>query len=132
MIKNKVTKLNTFEVNFKSNLNLLLRNDQKTNLDIYNTVQNIIKKIQDFGDNALLDLVSKYDGIKVNKIKELKISQEQLKLAYTSLNIDEKQALELAAHRIKSFHERQIPTDLEYQDEDICFTNFGPSWIAGS
>ena len=117
MIKNKVTKLNTFEVNFKSNLNLLLRNDQKTNLDIYNTVQNIIKKIQDFGDNALLDLVSKYDGIKVNKIKELKISQEQLKLAYTSLNIEEKQALELAANRIKSFHQRQIPTDLEYQDD---------------
>ncbi|MDC0531001.1 histidinol dehydrogenase [Alphaproteobacteria bacterium] len=117
MIKNKVTKLNTFEINFKSDLNLLLRNDQKTNLDIYNTVQNIIKKIQDFGDKALLDLVRKYDGIKVNKIKELKISQEQLKLAYTSLNIDEKQALELSANRIKSFHQRQIPTDLEYQDD---------------
>ena len=117
MIKNKVTKLNTFEVNFKSNLNLLLRNDQKTNLDIYNTVLSIKNKIQEFGDKALLDLVRKYDGIKVNKVEDLKITQKQLKLAYESLNIQEKQALELAANRIKSFHQRQIPTDLEYQDD---------------
>ena len=116
-MNNKVTKLNTLEENFKSNLNLLLRNDQETDLDINNTVSHIIKKIQEFGDKALLDLVSKYDGIKVNKIEELKISQKQLKVAYTSLNTDEKQALEIAANRIKSFHQRQIPTDFEYQDD---------------
>jgi histidinol dehydrogenase len=117
MAKNKVTKLNTLDKNFKSNLNFLLQNDQQTDLDIYNTVMNIIKKIKEFGDKSLLDLVSKYDGIKVDKIQELKISQKQLKLAYTSLNIDEKQALDLAAKRIKSFHQLQIPTDLEYQDD---------------
>ena len=117
MTENKVTKLNTFEDNFKSNLSLLLRNDQETDLDIYNTVLNIINKIQECGDKALLDLVRKYDGIKVDKIEELKISQKQLKSAYASLNIEEKQALEIAANRIKSFHQRQIPTDLEYQDD---------------
>ena len=117
MTDNKVTKLNTFEKNFKSNLSLLLRNDKETDFDIYNTVLNIKNKIQEFGDKALLDYVSKYDGIKFDKIEELKISQKQLKLAYASLNIDEKQALELASNRIKSFHQRQIPTDLEYQDD---------------
>ena len=117
MNKNKVTKLNTLEQNFQSNLNKLLRNDQEINVDIHNTVLNIIKKIQEFGDKALLDLVDKYDGIKVDKIEQLKISQKQLKLAYTSLNNNEKQALELAASRIRSFHELQIPMDLEYQDD---------------
>ena len=114
---NKVKKLNISEDNFKSNLSLLLRNNQETNLDTYNTVLNIINKIQEFGNKALLDLVRKYDGIKVNKVEDLKITQKQLKLAYESLNIQEKQALELAANRIKSFHQRQIPTDLEYQDD---------------
>ena len=66
MTKNKVTKLSILDKNFKSNLNLLLRNDKKTDSDIYNTVQNIIKKIQEFGDKALLDLVNKSDGIEVN------------------------------------------------------------------
>ena len=117
MNKNKVTKLNTLEQNFQSNLNKLLRNDQEINVDIHNTVLNIIKKIQEFGDKALLDLVDKYDGIKVDKIEQLKISQKQLKLSYTSLNNNEKQALELAASRIRSFHEHQIPMDLEYQDD---------------
>ena len=97
--------------------NKLLRNDQETNIDIHNTVLNIIKQIQEFGDKALVDLVDKYDGIKVDKIEQLKISQKQLKLAYTSLNNNEKQALELAASRIRSFHQHQIPTDLEYQDD---------------
>ena len=114
---NKVKKLNISEDNFKSNLSLLLRNNQETNRDTYNTVLNIINKIQEFGNKALLDLVRKYDGIKVNKVEDLKITQKQLKLAYESLNIQEKQALELAANRIKSFHQRQIPTDLEYQDD---------------
>ena len=72
MNKNKVTKLNTLEQNFQSNLNKLLRNDQEINVDIHNTVLNIIKKIQEFGDKALLDLVDKYDGIKVDKIEQLK------------------------------------------------------------
>ena len=114
---NKVKKLNISEDNFKSNLSLLFRNNQETNRDTYNTVLNIINKIQEFGNKALLDLVRKYDGIKVNKVEDLKITQKQLKLAYESLNIQEKQALELAANRIKSFHQRQIPTDLEYQDD---------------
>ena len=46
MNKNKVTKLNTLEQNFQSNLNKLLRNDQEINVDIHNTVLNIIKKMQ--------------------------------------------------------------------------------------
>ena len=117
MTVNKVKKLNISEDNFKSNLSLLLRNNQETDRDTYNTVLNIINKIQEFGNKALLDLVRKYDGIKVNKVEDLKITQKQLKLAYESLNIQEKQALELAANRIKSFHQRQIPTDLEYQDD---------------
>ena len=117
MTKNKVTKLNISDDNFKSNLSLLLRNNQETDRDTYNTVLNIINKIQEFGNKALLDLVRKYDGIKVNKVEDLKITQKQLKLAYESLNIEEKQALEIAANRIKSFHQRQIPTDLEYQDD---------------
>ena len=117
MTVNKVKKLNISEDNFKSNLSLLLRNNQETDRDTYNTVLNIINKIQEFGNKALLDLVRKYDGIKVNKVEDLKITQKQLKLAYESLNIQEKRALELAANRIKSFHQRQIPTDLEYQDD---------------
>jgi histidinol dehydrogenase len=117
MTKNKVTKLDISDNNFKSNLSLLLRNNQETDRDIYNTVLIIINKIQEFGNKALIDLVRKYDGIKVDKIEDLKISQKQIKLAYESLNIEEKQALELAANRIKSFHQRQIPTDLEYQDD---------------
>ena len=90
MNKNKVSKLNTLEQNFQSNLNKLLRNGQEINVDIHNTVLNIIKQIQEFGDKALLDLVDKYDGIKVDKIEQLKISQKQLKLAYTSLNNNER------------------------------------------
>ncbi|MDC1356560.1 histidinol dehydrogenase [Pseudomonadota bacterium] len=117
MTLNKVKKLNISEDNFKSNLSLLLRNNQETDRDTYNTVLNIINKIQELGNKALLDLVRKYDGIKVNKVEDLKITHKQLKLAYESLNIQEKQALELAANRIKSFHQRQIPTDLEYQDD---------------
>ncbi len=117
MIKQKVTKLNTSNANFKSELRLLMRDDQKSNSELYNTVFTILKKVKKSGDKALIELVKKFDGINVNIIEDLKISQKTLKSAYISLNKNEKQALNFAAKRIKSFHQRQIPSDINYQDD---------------
>ena len=102
---------------FEKKLNIILKVDQKNQLNLYNTVFEIIKKIQESGDDALIDFVHKFDSAKINKIDELYISKDVLKDAYNSLRKEEKQALNIAAERIKKFHKRQIPIDIKYKDD---------------
>ena len=108
--------INIKDRNFKNKLNGLIRVDQKNQSNLYNIVFNIIQKIQKLGDSALIEFVNKFDSKKINKIEELFIPKNVLKNAYHSLKKEEKQALNIAAKRIKKFHTHQIPIDLKYKD----------------
>ncbi len=108
--------INFKDRNFKNKLNGLMRVDQKNQSNLYNIVFNIIQKIQKLGDSALIEFVNKFDSKKINKIEELFITKDVLKNAYNSLKKEEKQALNIAAKRIKKFHTHQIPIDLKYKD----------------
>ena len=109
--------LKTSDKNFKSDLKLLLSKDDNYNLNLHNTVNNIIKKIRKSGDQALLQMVNKLDCIEIDKIENLKISQSKLKSAYNNLQKDQKEALNFAAKRISSFHKKQIPKNIKYSDD---------------
>ena len=108
--------INIKDRNFKNKLNGLIRVDQKNQSNLYNIVFNIIQKIQKLGDSALIEFVNKFDSKKINKIEELFIPKDVLKNAYYSLKKEEKQALNIAAKRIKKFHTHQIPIDLKCKD----------------
>ena len=105
MLESQTKILNSKDEDFKKKLNIILKVDQKNQLNLYNTVFDIIKKIQESGDDALIDFVHKFDSAKINKIDELYISKDVLKNAYNSLKKEEKQALNIAAERIKKFQE---------------------------
>ena len=116
MAESETKIINIKDKNFKNKLKALIRVDQKDQLNIYNTVFNIIKNIQKLGDSALIEFVNKFDSKKINNIEELYIEKDVLKNAYNSLKKKEKQALNIAAERIKKFHIHQIPADIEYKD----------------
>ncbi len=109
--------INIKDKNFKNKLNGLMRKEQINKLNLYNTVFNIIQEIQKLGDSALIEFVNKFDNKKINKIEELYITKDVLKNAYISLKKEEKQALNIAAERIKKFHKHQIPIDIKYKDK---------------
>ena len=117
MTKCNYKKLNTLDRDFQSDLKSLIHNNSKNNSNLHITVSNILKKVEKGGDEALLNLVKKFDGINVKNIEELKISHKILKLAYKNLKKEEKEALNTAADRIKSFHKYQKPKDFSYKDD---------------
>ena len=100
MIEKQVKILKTSDINFYSELKLLLNKGGDYNLNIYEIVFDIIKKIRKSGDQALLEMVKKLDGIDTDKVEALKVNQSILKLAYNNLQKDQKQALNFAAKRI--------------------------------
>ena len=116
MVKQQTTILNTSDFNFKSKLKLLLSKEDNHTLNLYETVDGIIKDIRKFGDKALLEMVEKLDGINADKVQSLQVSQESLKFAYNNLQKEQRLALNFAAKRISSFHKKQIPKNIIYSD----------------
>ena len=108
--------LKTNDENFKEKFEFLLRKRQTNQSNLYKTVYDIIEKVKKEGDLGLKELVQNFDKIKLNKIEELYISKNILKEAYLNLKKEEKIALDLAAKRIKEFHEHQKPRNIDYND----------------
>ena len=108
--------LKTNDENFKEKFEFLLRSRQTNQSNLYKTVYDIIEKVKKEGDLGLKELVQNFDKIKANKIEELYISKNILKEAYLNLKKEEKIALDLAAKRIKEFHEHQKPSNIYYKD----------------
>ena len=108
--------LKTNDENFKEKFECLLRSRQTNQSNLYKTVYDIIEKVKKEGDLGLKELVQNFDKIKINKIGELYISKNILKEAYFNLKKEEKIALDLAAKRIKEFHEYQKPRNIDYND----------------
>ena len=72
-------------------------------------VDAILTQVADQGDQALLDLSERFDGVRPDP---LRIPSERLKAAWHACDPALQQALELAHGRILDFHRRQLPVDL--------------------
>ena len=116
MTKKKVKILKSYDMNFKYELKSLLSKDDKYNQNVYDIVFGIIQKVRKSGDSALLELIKKFDKLEVNKVEKISIDKSTLKLAYESLPKEQKQALVFASNRIKAFHKKQLPKNINYTD----------------
>jgi histidinol dehydrogenase len=70
------------------------------------TVREIIKRVKQEGDKALIEYMEKFDGIKLSE-DTLEIPYEELENAYNEIEEDVRSALEIAHERIRRFHELQ-------------------------
>ncbi|WP_080145383.1 histidinol dehydrogenase [Marinilactibacillus piezotolerans] len=69
---------------------------------VMETVQSMIKTVQQNGDRALLDYSKQFDRVELD---ELTISKEKLKEAYESLPSDLREALEAAKENIEQYQQ---------------------------
>ncbi|MDG3087686.1 histidinol dehydrogenase [Vibrio hannami] len=82
-------------------------------------VESVIKKVRAEGDEAILELTEKFDGIRPESIR---VSQEEIEAASERLTDEMKQALEQAYTNISTFHKAQKPQPLsvETQPGVVC------------
>ena len=70
-------------------------------------VLNILAEIKTGGDDALLRYTKQFDRLSVKDVSDLEIGQADLELAYRSLPTEQAKALEIAAQRVRAYHEKQ-------------------------
>jgi len=112
-----------FEAAFKA----LLSAKRETTTDVRDVVTDILRDIQDRGDDALYDLTFRFDRFDARG-RGLAISDAEVEAACAQVDAETMAALEVAANRIRAFHAKQIPDDLDYTDD--LGVRLGQTWQA--
>ena len=100
-------RLSTASPDFDMQLQARLQWSSATDDAIEQRVSNILHDVRLRGDEAVLDYTRQFDHLNAASIAELAWSSEQLKAAYMGLPYAQRDALTLAANRIRSYHEVQ-------------------------
>ncbi len=112
-----INRLSTTAPDFAARLSQLLAFEPTTDSAIETRVAEILTAVRKQGDAALLAYTNQFDRMSVTTPAELEISKAQLQQELAALDTSLRAALETAAHRIRSFHERQKADSWQYQDE---------------
>jgi len=116
-----ITKLSSQQKDFNTKLSSLLSWESVSNKDVANTVEEIINTIRSKGDKALIDYSIKFDGVKAKSMAELIIPQEELEKSFDGLSDKQKDAIKIAAERIKAYHLKQNQQTWSYTEKDGTF-----------
>ena len=98
-------RLNTGDPGFQVAFQRLVRDRRESDDDVSRDVARIISEVRNRGDAALAEFTQLYDGHSLNGEDSWSISREACREAYEDLLPDLRAALELAAQRIRAFHE---------------------------
>jgi histidinol dehydrogenase len=107
----------TFEAEFKARLHWSAEADTA----IEKTVADILADVQARGDVAVLEYTNRFDGLAATSLAELELTQAELKAAFDTIPAAQRDALQAAAARVRTYHEAQKKASGEswsYRDAD--------------
>ncbi|QFT77230.1 histidinol dehydrogenase [Erythrobacter sp. THAF29] len=110
--------LTTLNPDFEKNFSRVVNARREADHDVAGQVQSILASVRNRGDDALIEFSQRFDGYALADEADWTITPERCKEAYDTLATDLRDALELAAARIRAYHEAQLPQDRDYTDED--------------
>lgn len=116
-----VRRLSTADAAFDAALDDLLRVPTDSDPSIAQRTAAIVADVRQRGDAALLEYTQRFDRLEAASMAELELSQADLKAAFDALPAVQREALQAAAQRVRSYHERQLAAcglGFQYEDED--------------
>ena len=90
----------------KELINELLNRSQLDFKDVQSAVEDIVKDVKERKDEALFEYTKKFDNVLLTS-KNLKVTEEEINLAYKKLDSDLIESMQKAEERIRLFHEKQ-------------------------
>ena len=103
----QIKRLNSQDTGFRetllSSLSLPMGDDEA----IDTAVVKILAAVKERGDEAVLTFTKQFDRLNAASVSQLEIPRKDLEQAYQSLSVEQKYALDIAAQRVRAYHERQ-------------------------
>ena len=103
----QIKRLNSGDAGFRETLLSSLSLPASDDEAIDAAVVKIMAAVKERGDDAVISFTKQFDRLNVSSVAELEISLSDLESAYNSLLPEQKNALDIAAKRVRAYHEKQ-------------------------
>lgn len=120
-------RLKSSDPDFAPRFARLVKDRRESDENVSRDVQTIIEDVRLRGDEALAEYTHRFDG-HLPEGDGWKIDAATCREAFDALAPDLRAALELAAQRIRAYHEAQMPQDRDYTD--AAGVRLGAKWRA--
>jgi len=114
----KIDRLSTRDQDFYPRLDAKLAWEAVSDRQMEDRVRAIIERVRTEGDDALVAMTREFDQRPDANMVDLIISAGQLASALERISPEQRQALEVAAERIHSYHQRQKQESWSYREAD--------------
>ncbi len=114
----KLRRLSTRKRGFDAKLAALTRYEAAQDARVQSAVRAIVAAVRRRGDAAVLAYARRFDGVKARSVGALEISRKELHASLKAIPRKEGRALQRAAARIRSFHERQRAGSWTFAEAD--------------
>ncbi|MHC8510155.1 MAG: histidinol dehydrogenase [Rhodospirillales bacterium] len=109
-------RLNMRDAGFEAAFQAFLGAKRESSADVDADVAAIIADVRARGGAAVAEYTRKFDGFDAQP-ENLRVTGDEIDTAAGQVDSETLDALKLAAARIRAFHEKQVPENLDYTDE---------------
>lgn len=113
-----ISRLDTASADFEGRLDALLAWESVSDAAVQQTVVDIVHAVRTRGDEALLEFTRKFDRLAATDAGSLELTQARLRQALVAIPGEARAALEQAAARVRSYHEKQKQESWTYREAD--------------
>ncbi len=109
--------LDSSQADFAQRLDQLTAWQEDLDHEVNETVRQILRDVASRGDQAVLEYTARFDAVDMNSLADLEMSQARLAEALAAISPQQREALQFAADRIRSYHQHQVQDSWQYRDE---------------
>ncbi|MEJ6656512.1 MAG: histidinol dehydrogenase [Pseudomonas sp.] len=114
----KIARLDVNQADFNHHLDGLLAWEGVSDKAVNDRVEEIIAAVRAHGDAAVVDYTARFDALDVAGMADLTLDRARLELALERITAEQRQALEVAAERVRVYHEHQRQESWRYTEAD--------------
>src|SRR4051812_9539942 len=100
-------RLSTADAGFEAAFQARLHWSADTDAQVEQAVTDILAAVRERGDAAVLEFTRRFDSLPADGMQGLQLTTGELKAAFDGLPAAQREALQAAAARVRSYHEAQ-------------------------
>ncbi len=112
-----ISMVKTADAQFPGLFDEILKRGASDSEDVQDVVSEILSRVRREGDAALIDYTSKFDMLRLTS-GTLKVDADDIEAAYEAIEPKVRDSLEVAAKRIRVYHEKQTEETWTSEDEE--------------
>ncbi|HYD25730.1 MAG TPA: histidinol dehydrogenase [Croceibacterium sp.] len=109
-------RLATTDPDFERKFARLVDDRRESDEDVSRVVSDILSEVRQRGDEALAEYTLRFDKHALGAEDDWRVAPEACAAAFAALDPELREALELAAARIRAYHRDQLPSDRDFTD----------------